>query len=580
MPKEVEALRASLDSRLTALEKALADPKQHGSLESLILDLARIATEEADATTRQAVLAAQKAGHTAAAAARTEAASALEAERGESDALRQVIDQAKAALKQAEAALKDERRASEAATRDAAGLQRELTAARTSLEQEQTARASERRELDTALSAVEAERARAASVEHQIARAHAEAESQFAALASDLEQYRVALEQERAAAAQLSHTSSKLQADLATVLGELSTARTELDSTRNALDTSRAELDAARRDFEAARGEVDAARAERDAMHREFDAVRRELDGVRHDAEARTQTLSHSQAEQEQAIRTAQDAARDAEARFEQTIRERDAIQNENLVLKQQLEFAASAVRERDALKEQLVFAEGAIRERDALKRELQAAHEARDAAEMLAAARNTEPGAPFEFDVETVVDLTSVSKEEERQLAIENRIRALELALRDAETRAEAAELELDLQRRAAPSDRGTKLADSTLPPPSTTPEQPEQFRGPARAAKRVAFKGEFDIQVDGTPGKLVDMSITGAQLLTPSAMKPNRLIKVTFPMGDTVIACKAKVMWSRLEPRAGQLWYRAGVSFTSADQIALEAFLSAHQK
>jgi len=61
---------------------------------------------------------------------------------------------------------------------------------------------------------------------------------------------------------------------------------------------------------------------------------------------------------------------------------------------------------------------------------------------------------------------------------------------------------------------------------------------------------------------------------------MKPNRLIKVTLPMADGVMALKAKVMWSRLEPRSGQLWYRAGVSFTSADQIALEAFLTSHQK
>ena len=83
MPKEVEALRTSLDSRLTALEKALADPTQHGSLEALILDLARIATEEADATARRAVLDAQKAGQTAAAEARTEATEALEAEKVE-----------------------------------------------------------------------------------------------------------------------------------------------------------------------------------------------------------------------------------------------------------------------------------------------------------------------------------------------------------------------------------------------------------------------------------------------------------------------------------------------------------------
>ena len=61
---------------------------------------------------------------------------------------------------------------------------------------------------------------------------------------------------------------------------------------------------------------------------------------------------------------------------------------------------------------------------------------------------------------------------------------------------------------------------------------------------------------------------------------MKPNRLVKVTLPIDDGMIACKAKVMWSRLEPKAGQLWYRAGVLFTSADQSALEAFLSIHRK
>jgi len=58
---------------------------------------------------------------------------------------------------------------------------------------------------------------------------------------------------------------------------------------------------------------------------------------------------------------------------------------------------------------------------------------------------------------------------------------------------------------------------------------------------------------------------------------MKPNRLVKVTL---DSMIACKAKVMWSRLEPKAGQLWYRAGVLFTSADQIALEVFMATHRK
>ncbi len=556
MPKEVEALRTSLDSRLTALEKALADPKQHSSLETLILDLARIATEEADATARQAVLDAQKAGQDAAAAARTDAAAALEAEKTESVALREVIDQAKAALKQAEAALKDERRTAEAANREVAGAHRELAAIRESLEQQQTASVSQRRELDAALAAVEAERVRAAAIEQQVAQARAEEESERTKLAAELAQERAALESERAAAGQLLQTSSELEQHLATARTELSAVRTERDE--------------ARRDIDTVRGGLDSTRGERDAATRDLEAARRELDGIRQDADTRTQTLSRSQAEQELALKTAQDGARSAEARLEQAMRERDAAQNDATELKRQLDAA-----------------EGAIRERDALKRELQAAHEARDAADVLDAVRSIEPDTEIDGDSETVVDLTSISKEEERQLVIENRIRALELALRDAETRAESAELELDLQRRLAPAAKHAKPVEPPSAEPAPAPvsevtdgSTAEQFRGPARAAKRVQFKGETDIQVDGTPGKLVDLSLTGAQLLTATAMKPNRLIKVTLPMGDSSIACKAKVMWSRLEPRSGQLWYRAGVSFTSADQIALETFLGVHQK
>ena len=159
----------------------------------------------------------------------------------------------------------------------------------------------------------------------------------------------------------------------------------------------------------------------------------------------------------------------------------------------------------------------------------------------------------------------------------------ALELALRDAETRAESAELELDSLRRA-PACRETGGAGRTADQLSRRRRTcgakmvSEQFRG-AREA-HCSSRRKPIIQVDGTPGKLVDLSLTGAQLLTPAAMKPNRLITVTLPMGDSSIACKAKVMWSRLEPRSGQLWYRAGVSFTSTDQIALETFLATHQK
>jgi len=86
----------------------------------------------------------------------------------------------------------------------------------------------------------------------------------------------------------------------------------------------------------------------------------------------------------------------------------------------------------------------------------------------------------------------------------------------------------------------------------------------------------GTGGIVESSTTKLFVDLSTTGAQILSPGALKPNRLVTLLLPIGDGRLACKAKIMWSRLEPgRTGGLWYRAGVSFTSADPKAIEEFL-----
>jgi hypothetical protein len=191
-----------------------------------------------------------------------------------------------------------------------------------------------------------------------------------------------------------------------------------------------------------------------------------------------------------------------------------------------------------------------AILERDSLKEELEAAGSGESAG----------PPPP-------------ASKYEELLQSSEQRIRSLELALRDAETRAESAECELELQRRAVRPQPAAHATSKSAPAPATS--ETILFPGPSRAAKRVAISGELDIEVEGAPAKLIDVSVTGAQILASASMKPNRLVRLSLPTGQKTIICKGKVMWSRLEPRAGELWYRAGVSFTTADQAALEAFL-----
>ena len=56
---ELDTLRVDLDARLLALENALTSPDDCESLESLIVDLARVAMDEAEAATRRAIFEAQ-----------------------------------------------------------------------------------------------------------------------------------------------------------------------------------------------------------------------------------------------------------------------------------------------------------------------------------------------------------------------------------------------------------------------------------------------------------------------------------------------------------------------------------------
>jgi hypothetical protein len=77
---------------------------------------------------------------------------------------------------------------------------------------------------------------------------------------------------------------------------------------------------------------------------------------------------------------------------------------------------------------------------------------------------------------------------------------------------------------------------------------------------------------------GLLVDLSVAGCQVVSTSSVRPNQVVKVSLPTGDTSLVCTGKVMWARFEPRAagGSLGYRAGVQFTKPDQPAIEAFIA----
>ena len=88
------------------------------------------------------------------------------------------------------------------------------------------------------------------------------------------------------------------------------------------------------------------------------------------------------------------------------------------------------------------------------------------------------------------------------------------------------------------------------------------------------------MQIQIDGSSTQLVDLSTTGAQVISPTALKPNRMVKVSLPFEEGAVSCRGKIVWARLEPHAsnGTFCYRAGVLFTSVDEAAVQAFIAHH--
>jgi hypothetical protein len=97
-------------------------------------------------------------------------------------------------------------------------------------------------------------------------------------------------------------------------------------------------------------------------------------------------------------------------------------------------------------------------------------------------------------------------------------------------------------------------------------------------RQARRVKKQEGLDLTVDGAESSLVDVSSSGAQILSPSAMRPNRVLRLMLTAGERALACKGRVMWARFEQARGSAaaHYRVGVKFTDVDQKTVEAFLT----
>jgi hypothetical protein len=119
----------------------------------------------------------------------------------------------------------------------------------------------------------------------------------------------------------------------------------------------------------------------------------------------------------------------------------------------------------------------------------------------------------------------------------------------------------------------RGTATAAS--PPAASEAHRPLDWHGTRRAPRFPARPG-VEIQLDGNAATVVDVSVVGAQVLSPTILRPNQKVRVTIAGDDAQTRFRGAIAWAKFElPKPdGAPRYRAGVEFMNADAAAVDEF------
>jgi hypothetical protein len=85
--------------------------------------------------------------------------------------------------------------------------------------------------------------------------------------------------------------------------------------------------------------------------------------------------------------------------------------------------------------------------------------------------------------------------------------------------------------------------------------------------------------VTIDGNPAALINLSIVGAQVVSPTILKPNQRIRMTLPDPDGPIRVMAGVAWAAFEmPKSGPV-YRAGIEFYDGEAGSLDRYIEANK-
>jgi hypothetical protein len=123
----------------------------------------------------------------------------------------------------------------------------------------------------------------------------------------------------------------------------------------------------------------------------------------------------------------------------------------------------------------------------------------------------------------------------------------------------------------------RTARRGRASQPPVAAVPApSPKLDPTGTRRAPRYRMREGLDARVDGNAVTLVDLSTLGAQVVSPTVLRPNQRVQITFADALGTIACRAMIAWASFEriEKGSDPCYRAGLEFLNAGAETVDPF------
>ena len=172
------------------------------------------------------------------------------------------------------------------------------------------------------------------------------------------------------------------------------------------------------------------------------------------------------------------------------------------------------------------------------------------------------------------------LKEEVQRRVAVEKQLETSRQELVLAKAEAESSRLEAAVKNEIEAEHPPSALGPQPQVPDGESavlPADAQQF-AVSRRARRVKIHAASEVLVDGVASVLVDISTHGAQVLSPTTLRPSRVVRLMFPTESGASAGEGRIVWAQLESSSPQVGaqYRAGVQFTNMDLTAINALVT----